>query len=53
MIVSARSIVRPASIIVANWREKTARSLVLTRFLGPMLISRFMPTFAALTSRGT
>ena len=51
-IDSARSIVRPASIIVANWREKTARSFILTR-LRPKLISRQQALAGALTSRGT
>ncbi len=53
MIVRPRSMVRPASIMVANWRAKTARSLDLIRFLKPRWISFCMPTFAGRTCSGT
>ncbi len=50
-IVRVRSMDRPAEIIVANSREKTARSFSLTRgFLS--VNSRSRPAFASLISRG-
>jgi hypothetical protein len=42
-MVSARSSDRPELIIVANWREKTARSLSLTRPLPGRRSSVFRP----------
>jgi hypothetical protein len=53
MMDSARSMVRPALIMVANWRAKTDRSLSLMRFLRPKLISRCMPALTCRTSSGT
>ncbi len=48
----ARNNDSPESIIVANCRAKIERSLSLTRFLRPSVISRFIPVPDGFTSSG-